>query len=72
MHIGFEKIFLMQSPLNTEASEVISTYVYKIGLGRYMDFGLSSAVGLFNSIINAVLLVVVNQISKWVTESSLW
>ncbi len=71
MGVGFEKIYLMQNPLNTSASEVISTYVYKVGLIG-ANFSFSSAVGLFNSIINLILLVVVNAISRRVSENSLW
>jgi putative aldouronate transport system permease protein len=56
MNIGFEKTFLMQNPLNLGASEVISTYVYKVGLIQ-AQFGFASAVGLFNGVINLVLLV---------------
>ncbi|GGF66742.1 sugar ABC transporter permease [Paenibacillus albidus] len=71
MGVGFEKIFLMQNPLNTSASEVISTYVYKVGLIG-ANFSFSSAVGLFNSIINLILLVLVNAISRKVSKNSLW
>lgn len=73
MNIGFEKIFLMQNDLNLSMSEVISTYSYKVAFnGALADFGYSTAVGLFNSLINFVLIVIVNQISKKVTEQSLW
>lgn len=71
MGVGFEKIFLMQNPLNTSASEVISTYVYKVGLIG-ANFSFSSAVGLFNSIINLILLIIVNSISRRVSDNSLW
>jgi putative aldouronate transport system permease protein len=63
MNVGFEKTFLMQNPLNLGASEVISTYVYKVGLIQ-AQFGFASAVGLFNGIINLVLLVIVDRITK--------
>lgn len=71
LNVGFEKIFLMQNDLNLEASEVISTYVYEWGLlnGRY---SYTTAIGLFNSVVNGVLLVAVNQISRRVTQTSLW
>lgn len=59
MKLGFEKIYLMQNPLNLSTSEVISTYVYKVGLIG-ADFSFSAAVGLFNSVINLVLLLIVN------------
>lgn len=69
--VGFEKVFLMQNPLNMSASDVISTHVYRSGiLGAQYSF--SAAVGLFNSIINFVLLVLVNRIARKVNETSLW
>ncbi|WP_240633347.1 ABC transporter permease [Paenibacillus montanisoli] len=71
MAVGFEKIFLMQNPLNLSTSEVISTYVYKVGL-LGANFSFSSAVGLFNSVINLVLLIAVNAIARRVSENSLW
>lgn len=71
MSVGFEKVFLLQNNLNMAASEVISTYVYKIGLIN-QQYGLSAAVGLFNTVINFILLVTVNTISKRVSETSLW
>jgi putative aldouronate transport system permease protein len=71
MNIGFEKIFLMQNDLNLDSSEVISTYVYRKGiLGAQYSF--SAAVGLFNSVINFILLIAVNNISKKLSEVSLW
>ena len=72
MSIGFEKIFLMQNSLNLSMSEVISTYVYKVGLTGRTDFSYSTAINLFNSIINMVLIVTVNWISGKVSETSLW
>ncbi len=71
MNVGFEKVFLMQNPLNMQSSDVISTYVYRMGLvsARY-DF--ATAVGLFNSIINLTLMVSVNEMAKRFGETSLW
>lgn len=71
MAMGHEKILLLQNPLNLEASNVIATFVYKQGLldGQY---SYASAVGLFNSVINAALLIIVNKISRKVSEVSLW
>lgn len=71
MNVGFEKIFLMQNPLNLRASEVIATFVYKVGLisGNY---SYSTAVGLFNSVINMFLLIIVNAVARRVGEHSLW
>ncbi len=71
MNVGFEKVYLMQNPLNFEASDVISTYVYRTGLID-ADFSFSTAVGLFNSIINFIILIIVNIISGKVSEISLW
>lgn len=61
MNVGYEKAFLMQTSLNLTASEIISTYVYKVGLVSG-DYSYSTAVGLFNSIINMILLLSVNKI----------
>jgi ABC-type polysaccharide transport system permease subunit len=76
MNIGFEKVFLMQNSLNITASEVISTYVYKTGIGGGMnsrpDFSFATAIGLFNSAVNFILVIMVNKISKITSESSLW
>lgn len=71
MNVGFEKVYLMQNPLNLQTSETIATYVYKIGLfgGQY---SFSTAVGLFNSGINLLLLVSVNKLAKKFSDSSLW
>jgi len=71
MNVGFEKVFLMQKAMNISASEVIATYVYKMGI-REGQYSLATAVGLFNSAINFFLLVVVNKISRRVGETSLW
>jgi putative aldouronate transport system permease protein len=71
MNVGFEKIFLMQNPLVMDASEVISTYVYRMGLQK-AQYSFSAAVGLFNSLINFTLLITVNSIAKKLNETSLW
>lgn len=63
MNVGYEKAFLMQTSLNLPASEIISTYVYKVGLVSG-DYSYSTAVGLFNAVINVILLVAVNQVVK--------
>lgn len=63
MNVGYEKAFLMQTSLNLPTSEIISTYVYKVGLVSG-DYSYSTAVGLFNAVINVVLLVAVNQVVK--------
>lgn len=69
--VGFEKVYLMQNSLNISSSEVISTYVYKIGM-LSSQYSFSSAINLFNTVINFILLILVNQISKKYSENSLW
>ena len=71
MNVGFEKIYLMQNPLNESVSEVISTYVYKIGLVQ-IQYSFASAVGLFNSVINCILLVLANGMSRKFGGASFW
>ena len=71
MNVGFEKAFLLQNNLNLRTSEVINTYVYKVGLVD-ANFSFSAAVGLFNSVVNFTILVVVNRLAKKVTGTSLW
>lgn len=71
MNIGFEKAFLMQNDLNINRSEVISTYVYQVGITQ-AQYSYSTAVDLFNAVINVILLLVVNKISKKLTQTSLW
>lgn len=71
MALGFEKMYLLQNPLNLSTSEIISTYVYKIGLLN-ANYSFATAVGLFNSLINLVLLLVVNAIAKRASNTSLW
>jgi putative aldouronate transport system permease protein len=68
---GFEKIFLMQNALNLPVSEVISTYVYKIGIVSN-QFSYSSAIGLFNTVINFIFLVTMNAVSRKYNQMSLW
>ncbi len=72
MNIGFEKVLLLQNDLNRSRSEVISTYVYKVGLMSGGDFSYATAVGLFNSVINFALLIIVNYVTKRLGETSLW
>lgn len=72
MSIGFEKAYLMQNGLNIATSEVISTYVYKIGLTGTAQYSYASAVGLFNTIVNLILLTVCNTVVKKLNGSSLW
>ncbi|GAA4520341.1 ABC transporter permease subunit [Brachybacterium paraconglomeratum] len=71
MAIGFEKVYLFQNSLNLSQSEIIATYTYKVGLLN-ADFSQAAAIGLFNAVINLVLLLSVNYFSKRVTGSGLW
>lgn len=72
MSVGFEKAYLMQNGLNISTSEVISTYVYKIGLTGTAQYSYAAAVGLFNTIVNLVLLTVCNTATRKLNGSSLW
>ena len=71
MGSNFEKIYLMQNNGNLDKSEVIATYVYKMAFNEY-NYGLSTAVGLFNSLVALVLVTIANVFSKKLTETSLW
>ena len=71
MSLGFEKVYLMQNPVNMQFSEIISTFVYKRGLINF-QYSYATAVGLFNSVCNLVLIVLANMFSKKVNETSLW
>ena len=70
MSIGFEKVYLLQNSLNSSSSEIISTYVYKMGMIS-SQYSLSAAVSLFNNIINLILLLSVNLITKKLNDTSL-
>ncbi len=70
MSVGFEKVYLLQNTLNSNTSEIISTYVYKMGLISN-QYSLSSAIGLFNNVINLALLLLVNWITKKNSDTSL-
>ena len=72
MSVGYTKTLLMQNSFNISYSEVISTYVYKVGLGTNGNYSYGTAVDLFNSVINILLIYIMNFISKKVSEESLW
>jgi ABC-type polysaccharide transport system permease subunit len=73
MNVAHDKVLVMQNNLNLQRSEIISTYVYKIGIATSMpDYSLSTAIGLFNSVITLLLVITVNKIAKKLTETSLW
>nr|WP_307339151.1 ABC transporter permease subunit [Metabacillus malikii] len=71
MAVGFEKILLLYNPLNYETSDVISTYLYRVGL-ESSNFSYATAIGLFESLIGLVLVLTANGISRKLTERSLW
>ena len=70
MNVGYEKVLLLQTQLNRTTSDIISTYVFELGIIN-KNYGLSTAVGLFNSVINVILLLGVNTIAKRLTDQSL-
>lgn len=69
--IGFEKVYLLQNTQNILSSEIISTYVYKIGL-QSCQYSLSTAIGLFNTVVNVIVLLLINFIAKKTTHTSLF
>ncbi|MFK7693650.1 ABC transporter permease [Paenibacillus sp. HJGM_3] len=71
MDVGFEKIILLYNPTTYETADVISTFVYRQGI-QQANYSYSTAIGLFNNIINLILLVAVNRISRKLSETSLW
>ncbi len=71
LNIGYEKVYLMQNDLNIQKSEIISTFVYKVGLVN-ADYGFSAAVGLFNALISIVLIMIANAVAKKTAETSIW
>ncbi|MDD6878363.1 MAG: sugar ABC transporter permease, partial [Clostridiaceae bacterium] len=74
MSVGFEKAYLLQNTMNTSYSEILSTYVYKVGLNSVSSFSYGTAVGLFNSVVNCAILVTVNILSRKLSDNqtSLW
>lgn len=71
MNIGFEKAYLLQTPMNQPSAEIIPTYVYKMGL-QQAQYSFAAAVGLFNAVINLILLVAVNKFAKRLSGTGLW
>ncbi|HJC56813.1 MAG TPA: ABC transporter permease subunit [Candidatus Eisenbergiella intestinipullorum] len=68
---GFEKVFLLYSPLTYDTADIISTYIYRQGL-ELSNYSYGTAVGIFNSIVNLIILILANYISRRATEESLW
>ncbi len=71
LSVGFEKVYLMQKPSNLENSQIISTYLYEMGLKK-QDVSYGTAVGMFNSVVNFIMVLIVNSISRRLGETSLW
>ena len=71
MNMGYEKTILLYNPATYESADIISSYIYRIGLLN-QDWSYSTAIGLFNSIINFILLILANRLSKKYSETSLW
>lgn len=71
LSVGYEKIILLTNPYNAQTSEVLSYYIYKKGI-MGAEYGLSTAAGLFNSVINCILVVTANFISRKISDVSLW
>lgn len=73
LQVGFQKVLLLQNPLNISSSQVIQTYVYEVGLASTIaDFSYATAIGLFTSVINLILLSMVNKIARRLSDTSLW
>lgn len=71
MNLGYEKVYLMQNDMNISASEVISTYVYKVGL-QQSNYSFSTAIGLMNTAVSLILVTLSNTVAKKLTGSSMW
>ena len=71
MNMGYEKTILLYNSSTYETADIISSYIYRVGLLE-QNWSYSTAIGLFNSVINCILLLAANRISKKVTETSLW
>ena len=71
LSVGYEKVYLLQNDLNTPVSKVISTYIYKMGL-QQQRFSYSTAIGLFNNVVNFIILITVNRVSKKISGMGLF
>ena len=71
MSVGYEKVLLMQTSTNLEVSQIISTFVYEKGISA-QQYDYATAIGLFNSVINLIVLLAVNRIAKKRSDVSLW
>ncbi|MDR2895359.1 MAG: ABC transporter permease subunit [Propionibacteriaceae bacterium] len=70
--VGFEKIILIYNPATYQTGDVLSTYLYRVGLGMVPQYSLATAIGLFQSVIGLILIISSNLLSKRLTEASLW
>ena len=70
--VGFEKVYLLQNDLNLSSSEIISTYMYKMGLTGTPQYSYSAAIGLFNNVVNFAMLIIVNTVAKKLGDTSLF
>ena len=71
LSVGFEKTFLLQKSLNLSRSQIISTYTYEVGL-KNSQYSYSAAIGLFNTVVNFILLILVNGVARRVSSISIW
>ena len=71
LNVGYEKVLLMQTDLNLEASEIIGTYVYKVGL-QSSQYSFSTAVSLFNNVVGLILVIVSNKLAKKLADTALF
>lgn len=71
MSLGYEKVLLLQNQMNLMGSEILATYVYKVGLQQY-SYSFSTAANIFNSVCNCILLITVNRLSKWITKQGIF
>ena len=71
MSLGYEKTILLYNPSTYETADIISSYIYRVGL-LDQDWSYSTAIGLFNSVINCTLLLITNKLSKKFSDTSLW
>jgi multiple sugar transport system permease protein/putative aldouronate transport system permease protein len=70
---SLEKTLLLQNSANISVSEIISTYVYRVGIASaYPDFSFGAAVGLFQNVVSLLLIIIANQIAKWLTDTGLF
>ena len=73
INVGYEKVLLMQNDVILDVSEVISTYVYRLSFSSNTpQYGMSTAIGLLNNVVNFILLIIANTVANKLTGSGLW